>query len=62
MRAIKDDYHIYAGAKARPLDEQFLDSFDAHAVAWFARLQGWLLDEGPRSPGPHPPHSLAKKS
>ncbi|KAF2745739.1 hypothetical protein M011DRAFT_133888 [Sporormia fimetaria CBS 119925] len=41
------EYHHYAGAKARILDEVFIESFDENTVLWAARKYNWRpsLDE-----------------
>lgn len=50
LSQIKEDYHTYAGIKARALDEQFMEAFDERSVLWMARFQGWVPDDEPRSP------------
>lgn len=52
LEEIKDDYHTYAGLKARALDEQFIEQFDERSVLWLARKQGWATIEEPRLPMP----------
>jgi tyrosine-protein phosphatase SIW14 len=50
---IVNDYHIYAGAKARFLDEVFFENFDLNNVMWHARQEGWvapLIDSALPSP------------
>jgi tyrosine-protein phosphatase SIW14 len=55
---IVNDYHIYAGAKARFLDEVFFESFDLNNVMWSARQEGWVAPEIDIPP-PSPPISPA---
>ncbi|KAF2430687.1 protein-tyrosine phosphatase, partial [Tothia fuscella] len=35
-----NEYHTYAGSKARPLDVEFITSFDERALLWLARENG----------------------
>lgn len=37
-----DEYHAYAGAKARLLDEAFIEQFNENTVLWMARRYNWL--------------------
>eukprot|EP00914_Ancora_sagittata_P003980 GHVO01008717.1.p1 GENE.GHVO01008717.1~~GHVO01008717.1.p1 ORF type:complete len:290 (+),score=32.58 GHVO01008717.1:371-1240(+) len=55
---IVNDYHIYAGEKARLLDEVFFESFDLNNVMWSARQEGWVIDIPPPSPPVSPAASL----
>lgn len=55
---IVNDYHIYAGAKARFLDEVFFESFDLNNVMWAARQEGWVAPQI-GIPPPSPPVSPA---
>ncbi|KAF2834001.1 hypothetical protein CC86DRAFT_365744 [Ophiobolus disseminans] len=58
---IVNDYHVYAGAKARFLDEVFFESFDLNNVMWAARQEGWVapqIDIPPPSPPVSPATSL----
>ena len=55
---IVNDYHVYAGAKARFLDEVFFESFDLNNVMWAARQEGWVAPEI-KIPPPSPPASPA---
>jgi len=58
---IVNDYHVYAGAKARLLDEVFFESFDLNNVMWSARQEGWVapeIDNPPPSPPTSPASSL----
>ncbi|KAL5120179.1 tyrosine-protein phosphatase siw14 [Pleosporales sp. CAS-2024a] len=51
--AIIDEYHTYAGAKARLMDEVFFENFDLNNVMWHARQEGWVapsVDIAPPSP------------
>ncbi|KAJ4333818.1 tyrosine-protein phosphatase siw14 [Didymella glomerata] len=41
MEAIREEYHTYAGKKARFLDEVFFENFDLNLVMWMARQEGW---------------------
>jgi tyrosine-protein phosphatase SIW14 len=43
--AIREEYHTYAGAKARFWDEIFFENFDLNAVMWIARQEGWVMPE-----------------
>lgn len=38
---VRDEYHTYAGKKARFLDEVFFENFDVNPVMGMARQQGW---------------------
>jgi tyrosine-protein phosphatase SIW14 len=61
MSSIVDDYHTYAGAKARFMDEVFFEGFDLNNVMWMARQEGWVapeIDIGPPSPPVSPASSL----
>lgn len=42
MDTIREEYHTYAGKKARFLDEVFFENFDLNLVMWMARQEGWL--------------------
>lgn len=41
MDTIREEYHTYAGKKARFLDEVFFENFDLNLVMWMARQEGW---------------------
>ena len=41
MDTIREEYHTYAGKKARFLDEVFFENFDLHLVMWMARQERW---------------------
>ncbi|KAJ4405984.1 tyrosine-protein phosphatase siw14 [Didymella pomorum] len=41
MESIREEYHTYAGKKARFLDEVFFENFDLNLVMWMARQEGW---------------------
>lgn len=56
MEAIIGEYHTYAGAKARFLDEVFIENFDLNLVMWMARQEGWVAPEIDIAP-PSPPLS-----
>ena len=61
LDAIVDDYHTYAGVKARFLDEVFFEGFDLNNVMWMARHEGWVapeIDIPPPSPPVSPATSL----
>ncbi|KAF2840609.1 protein-tyrosine phosphatase, partial [Patellaria atrata CBS 101060] len=42
MENIIAEYHAYAGAKARTLDERFLETFDERVITWLARSNFFL--------------------
>jgi tyrosine-protein phosphatase SIW14 len=48
--AVFREYHFYAGAKARLLDEAFIEQFDENTVLWMARRYGWVPPIEPPSP------------
>jgi tyrosine-protein phosphatase SIW14 len=54
--SIIDEYHTYAGVKARLLDEVFFDTFDLNNVMWYARQEGWVAPTVGLAP-PSPPAS-----
>jgi tyrosine-protein phosphatase SIW14 len=41
METIREEYHTYAGKKARFLDEVFFENFDLNLVMWMARQEKW---------------------
>lgn len=41
MDTIREEYHTYAGKKARFLDEVFFENFDLNLVMWMARQEKW---------------------
>ncbi|KAF2998186.1 hypothetical protein E8E13_004019 [Curvularia kusanoi] len=41
MDTIREEYHTYAGKKARFLDEIFFENFDINLVMWMARQERW---------------------
>lgn len=51
-----DEYHTYAGAKARLWDEVFFENFDLNNVMWMARQEGWVAPMKEIAP-PSPPVS-----
>ncbi|KAF2035361.1 hypothetical protein EK21DRAFT_106900 [Setomelanomma holmii] len=57
MDEIIDEYHNYAGAKARLMDEVFFEGFDLNLVMWVAKQQGWVAP-APQIAPPSPPTSL----
>lgn len=58
---IRDEYHTYAGVKARFMDEVFFESFDLNSVMWIARQEGWVAPKFEIAP-PTPPASLKSKT
>jgi len=44
---ILEEYHHYAAAKARPLDERYLELFDERSMLWMARKNGLLPPDEP---------------
>ncbi|KNG52354.1 tyrosine-protein phosphatase siw14 [Stemphylium lycopersici] len=54
---IREEYHTYAGVKARFLDEVFFENFDINLVMWVARQEGWIAPEVDIAP-PTPPASI----
>lgn len=61
FNAIVDEYHTYAGAKARFMDEVFFENFDLNPVMWMARQEGWVAPEIAAAP-PSPPTSSKSSS
>lgn len=57
MDDIIDEYHSFAGAKARLMDEVFFEGFDLNLVMWMARQEGWVVTQREIAP-PSPPISL----
>lgn len=50
---VREEYHTYAGVKARFLDEVFFENFDLNLVMWIARQEGWVapaIDVAPPTP------------
>lgn len=45
MDTIREEYHTYAGVKARLMDEVFFEHFDLNLVMWNARQEGWVASE-----------------
>jgi tyrosine-protein phosphatase SIW14 len=43
--SIVDEYHTYAGVKARLMDEVFFENFNLNNVMWMARQEGWVAPE-----------------
>jgi tyrosine-protein phosphatase SIW14 len=58
---IVDEYHTYAGLKARLMDEVFFENFDLNNVMWFARQEGWVAPAVNMAP-PSPPISTKSSS
>lgn len=58
MDTVREEYHTYAGAKARFLDEVFFENFDLNLVMWYARQAGWVAP-GPVVTPPSPPDSVS---
>lgn len=44
---ILEEYHHYAGAKARVLDERYLEMFEERSMLWLARHNGILPPDEP---------------
>lgn len=47
LQAIYDEYRRHAEAKARPLDERFIESFDERALLWQARNHAFVPPDEP---------------
>lgn len=45
METIREEYHTYAGKKARFLDEVFFENFDLNLVMWMARQENWAASK-----------------
>ncbi len=45
LDVVREEYHTYAGVKARFLDEVFFEDFDLNVVMWMARQEGWVAPE-----------------
>ncbi|KAL6707914.1 tyrosine-protein phosphatase siw14 [Coniothyrium glycines] len=60
MDTIREEYHTYAGVKARFLDEVFFENFDLNLVMWYARQAGWAAPEPVIAP-PSPPESVSSQ-
>lgn len=58
---IREEYHTYAGGKARLLDEVFFENFDLNLVMWIARQERWVTPELTIAP-PSPPQSLTSQA
>lgn len=58
MDVVRDEYHTYAGVKARFLDEVFFENFDLNLVMWMARQEGWVVPGLEIAP-PTPPESVS---
>lgn len=50
-----EEYHTYAGVKARILDEAFIELFEEHTVLWMARRYGWVKSVSEQPTGPPSP-------
>jgi tyrosine-protein phosphatase SIW14 len=61
LEIIREEYHTYAGVKARFLDEVFFENFDLNLVMWIARQEGWVAPQI-NIPPPTPPPSLTSKA
>jgi tyrosine-protein phosphatase SIW14 len=55
---VLEEYHNYAGKKARAFDELFFENFDLNLVMWMARQEGWVAPKIGVAP-PTPPASLS---
>ena len=51
METIREEYHTYAGKKARFLDEVFFENFDLNLVMWMARQENWAGNKIECGPG-----------
>jgi tyrosine-protein phosphatase SIW14 len=58
---VREEYHNYAGAKARFLDEVFFENFDLNLVMWIARKEGWVAPAIDVAP-PTPPASVSSSA
>jgi tyrosine-protein phosphatase SIW14 len=58
---IREEYHTYAGVKARFLDEVFFENFDLNLVMWIARQEGWVAPAIDVAP-PTPPASVTSSA
>lgn len=54
---VREEYHNYAGPKARFLDEVFFENFDLNLIMWIARQEGWVAPQIDIAP-PTPPASI----
>ncbi|KAH6639346.1 tyrosine-protein phosphatase SIW14 [Boeremia exigua] len=54
LDTVREEYHTYAGKKARFLDEVFFETFDLNLVMWMARQEKWVAAVGVAAP-PSPP-------
>jgi tyrosine-protein phosphatase SIW14 len=61
FNAIVDEYHTYAGVKARFMDEVFFENFDLNPVMWMVRQEGWVAPTIEVAP-PSPPASTKSSS
>ncbi|PSN63922.1 protein-tyrosine phosphatase, partial [Corynespora cassiicola Philippines] len=50
METIYSEYHIYAGEKARILDEGYMELFDVNTVLWMARRFNWISPDAEVAP------------
>jgi tyrosine-protein phosphatase SIW14 len=55
MDAVRDEYHTYAGKKARFLDEVLFENFDLNLVMWMARKEQWAGALASEVAPPSPP-------
>jgi tyrosine-protein phosphatase SIW14 len=58
---VREEYHTYAGVKARFLDEVFFENFDLNLVMWIARQEGWVAPAIDVAP-PTPPASVTSSA
>lgn len=61
LDTVRDEYHTYAGVKARFLDEVFFENFDLNLVMATARQEGWVAPQLAVAP-PSPPESITSKA
>ena len=52
LAAIFAEYRHYAGAKARVLDERFMELFDERAMLWLARMNYFVPTFEPMNDSP----------
>jgi len=52
MDSILNEYHTYAGKKARKLDEEFISGFDERALTWLAREDHFIGVDEPAADSP----------
>lgn len=61
MGPVIEEYHSYAGVKARLLDELAMEGFDVGTVLWMARRYGWIHPNAEiELPSPTPSLNMAR--